>query len=106
MDHPYNKTQYAWGNLPEHLIDLRGNDILDIASLQQEITEAFQIPPPVIFSSSFYDALVNTMNPLNPLKWFPTPLTFVFTIILILLCILCMLHFCRFYGVLKVEHHQ
>ena len=67
MAFKYNKTQFNWDKVKQHLLK-QGNISADIQDLQQNILKAFNKHLDVISGSDFLDTVADNPSSLNPLK--------------------------------------
>ena len=71
MAFKYNKTQFNWDKVKQHLLN-QGNISVDIQDLQQDTLKAFNKHLDVISGSDFLDTVANNLSSLNPLKQIKT----------------------------------
>ena len=71
MAFKYNKTQFNWDKVKQHLLN-QGNISVDIQDLQQDTLKAFNKHLDVISGSGFLDTVANNLSSLNPLKQIKT----------------------------------
>ena len=70
MAFKYNKTQFNWDKVKQHLLN-QGNISVDIQDLQDKL-KAFNKHLDVISGSDFLDTVADNLSSLNPLKQIKT----------------------------------